>query len=314
MHWQVLADELNLTFSQSGRGNSVIRLYGDYQTHLTEIQVYPGPYVPQVWINLTLGTRQKPLTVTDAAHALANYPVLKQFKGELTLTTNPLKLAYTMLENEVEAANIKRVLQLLATLAELTTALLTAETEAILALEAFNPPKAIIIRALWQQIVTQVAEDSTTKFGSRPDRATCSVCLRCFGPHQTKISPFKTVTYYGCRRCRQSRHGNRFWNKRIFVTLDRHMQVKFAETPYLVRVNWFQHTQLFDFDCVEIIDATDQEVEHFMILLGNDTDPLQRQHYRNMKCRISTQCHLTENTLRILQAYFRSVEFQATDP
>jgi len=65
---------------------------------------------------------------------------------------------------------------------------------------------------------------------------------------------------------------------------------------------------LFDFDRVEIIRATDEDVERFAMQVGNDTDPLRKPRYAQMRCSLAPNCHLTENTLRILESLFGRVD------
>ena len=75
----------------------------------------------------------------------------------------------------------------------------------------------------------------------------------------------------------------------------------------LLRVNWLQRQELFDFDWVEIIQATDEDVEDFAMQVGNDTDDWRTSRYRQMRCLISADCKLSENTMRILRDLFGEV-------
>jgi len=68
-----------------------------------------------------------------------------------------------------------------------------------------------------------------------------------------------------------------------------------------LRINWLTERSLFDFDWIEIVQASDEEVERFAVQLGNDTDPVRRRRYRHLHCFIGQSCRLSENTLRILQ-------------
>jgi hypothetical protein len=64
---------------------------------------------------------------------------------------------------------------------------------------------------------------------------------------------------------------------------------------------------MFDFDEVEIVRATDQDVERFAIQVGNDTDPIRQPRYKQMQCIISPNCDLSVNTRRILERTFGTV-------
>jgi hypothetical protein len=81
-----------------------------------------------------------------------------------------------------------------------------------------------------------------------------------------------------------------------------------------LRVNWFQHGRLFDFDRVEIIQASYEEVERFAVQVGNDTDPFRQPRYRQMEYTIAPECQLAENTRRILASTFGQVESEPASP
>lgn len=48
--------------------------------------------------------------------------------------------------------------------------------------------------------------------------------------------------------------------------------------------------------------------ERFAVQVGNDTDPVRRPTYAQMRCLVSPECGLSENTMRILQRTFGRVE------
>ncbi len=77
-----------------------------------------------------------------------------------------------------------------------------------------------------------------------------------------------------------------------------------------IQINWLHYQQLFDFDQVKLINATDQDVEAFAIQAGNDVDMLRKRKIARMTCMISPSCVLQENTLRILKHIFGNVVSQ----
>jgi hypothetical protein len=89
------------------------------------------------------------------------------------------------------------------------------------------------------------------------------------------------------------------------------MAVERKSENQTLRVNWLLRRSLFDFDRVEIIQASDEDVERFVVQVGNDTDPLRKPRYQEMTCRLGVDCHLSENTLRILEHTFREVTVHA---
>jgi NADH-quinone oxidoreductase subunit J len=76
----------------------------------------------------------------------------------------------------------------------------------------------------------------------------------------------------------------------------------------LLRVNWLHRQTLFDFDRVEIVQASDEDVERFMSQIGHDTDSWRRSRYRQMSCLIAPGLDLSDNTLRILRNMFGEVK------
>ena len=91
------------------------------------------------------------------------------------------------------------------------------------------------------------------------------------------------------------------------AVLDGNMTLPQEEQTDLLRVNWLARRSLFSFDQVEISWATDEEVEHFAVQVGNDTDPVRQPRYQKIPCLVSADCNLSENTLRILRRTFGRV-------
>lgn len=75
----------------------------------------------------------------------------------------------------------------------------------------------------------------------------------------------------------------------------------------LLRVNWLKRPELFDFDWVEIVQATDEQVERFINLLKTDTDRWRLSRYRQMPCLVAAGCRLSDNTVRQMRDTFGEV-------
>lgn len=73
-------------------------------------------------------------------------------------------------------------------------------------------------------------------------------------------------------------------------------------------VNWLRYRQLFDFDEVELVDASEEDVERFDTQVRNDPDKIRQKEYKKMLCTVGFTCHLSENTLRSLRHTFGRVE------
>src|SRR5262245_36442491 len=78
------------------------------------------------------------------------------------------------------------------------------------------------------------------------------------------------------------------------------MRARVTRKMDLIRISWLAYGRLFDFDKIEIIQVTDEDVERFAIQIGNDVDKERRKIYSKMLCLISSDCGLSENTIWIL--------------
>ncbi len=80
------------------------------------------------------------------------------------------------------------------------------------------------------------------------------------------------------------------------------------ENHKLLRINWLRRQTLFDFDRVEIVRATDEQVQQFIANIRNDADEWRAIQYPQMVCRVSPACNLSENTVRLLRDTFAEVK------
>jgi len=76
----------------------------------------------------------------------------------------------------------------------------------------------------------------------------------------------------------------------------------------ILRVNWLIERNLFDFQAVEIVQASDEDIEQFANQVSNDTNSTRQPYYRRMRCYIASGCNISENTLKILRQQFGLVE------
>ncbi|HEX2987773.1 MAG TPA: hypothetical protein VHS06_06330 [Chloroflexota bacterium] len=110
------------------------------------------------------------------------------------------------------------------------------------------------------------------------------------------------VTFYRCRLCGES-HGM-VDVREVLCVLDYRMTEKQEMVDGSLRINWHKHGGMFDFDRIEIIRATDEDVMRLAMDAGNDIDPHRFPHYAGMPCYIDPECSLSENVRRILQDRF----------
>ena len=152
-------------------------------------------------------------------------------------------------------------------------------------------------------LVRSIEYDTRLRLSDRLHHLVCPDCLTFFGAHMTPIR----VTYYGCRTCGQSRH---FFDcaQGVNAVLDSTWSKPHKFQVGLLRLNWLARRELFDFDRVEIVRATDEEVERFAVQVGNDTDDFRKSRYARLTCTIAPTCDLSENTRRVLDRIFGEVQ------
>ncbi|MCB0213054.1 MAG: hypothetical protein KDJ52_27170, partial [Anaerolineae bacterium] len=85
------------------------------------------------------------------------------------------------------------------------------------------------------------------------------------------------------------------------LVLDDRLTEALYDENKTLHINWFAFETVCSFDTVEIRQATDQAVEKFCLLLGNDTDPERINAYKQAKCTIT--CDLSKNSIRVLQNF-----------
>jgi NADH-quinone oxidoreductase subunit J len=74
-----------------------------------------------------------------------------------------------------------------------------------------------------------------------------------------------------------------------------------------LRVNWLNRPNLFDFDWIEIVDATDDDVARFTGQISQDDDSWRAIRYPQMVCVVDPQANLSAGTLAQLREMFGEV-------
>jgi len=156
-------------------------------------------------------------------------------------------------------------------------------------------------------LLQSIARD-TSRWRGQVSTMLCPTCFTYWSEHKIGIWSLKSREYYGCRMCGQSREYIDARNP-VIAVLDHQMSGKVSALNQVIRVNWFEHSALFDFDEVEIISATDEEVERFAVNVGNDTDPFRQPYYKEMRCLVAESCNLSKNSIRVLQQMFGEVSY-----
>src|SRR5688572_15242710 len=125
------------------------------------------------------------------------------------------------------------------------------------------------LKLVSRHLLDDIATETASRLGKNPQRWLCPRCLTYCTKHNTQTW-LQSVAYYGCRTCKQSRQ---FLKGPVVAILDNQMETELAEQPDRLQFNWLCRRKLFDFSQIEIIRASDEEVERFAVQVGNDTDP-----------------------------------------
>ncbi len=159
--------------------------------------------------------------------------------------------------------------------------------------------------ATW--LLHSISAETALRLAPYKEILLCPYCLvRCDTPW-IDLPRQRDITYYGCRACGQSR---RFIDAPddVVVILDNTWLESFQQEDDCLRVNWFDHQIPFDFDRVEVIRATDEEVERFAVRAGNDTDSFREPRYKEMVCTVGPDSGVSKNSIRVLENVFGQVK------
>lgn len=106
-----------------------------------------------------------------------------------------------------------------------------------------------------------------------------------------------------CRACgKASRYEG---VQEVVAVLDNHSGSYPQQQGAVLRVNWLEKKLPFDFDRVEVVEATDEEVEEFVRQTRYKSDLQVQKRLPKRPCVVNAQCRFQrENTLTILRQTF----------
>ncbi|HEX9922050.1 MAG TPA: hypothetical protein VGD99_05265 [Anaerolineae bacterium] len=316
--WQALASRFNMRFipeSFLNVGASVVGNYRGYSlvidSFTAQVSQKQGMLFTRLTISDALSARHKFLlkdkdyskqkvtaTELDGLLSLTDSPY--DPVAEFRIKEDPRKIIYAQPGFETNLEFFQSLLDRLCDLLDGYPALTNLGGEIVPKLQALVLEKNQF-QQVCLQILENICEDTKDRLRDRTDRLLCHDCLTRYGAHKVNISRWQSLVYYGCRICGQSRE---FFEGKVIAILDDTMEQSLRQQDQVLRVNWSTRRILFDFDEIEIVQATDKEVERFVIQVGNDTDPVRRSKYHQIPCRIGPNCNLSKNTKRILERTF----------
>lgn len=308
--WLTFANTNNLTFSI----DQGPQIEGTYRKHQVKIQALELDYQAYTQIILSINNSgAEPLVKRNTGYKVVQAEAIKrlimpdillqsELKGEIKIKEEGQRVVYEQFGIEENIQYLQFLLDLLADLANNYASIIATGGEAISALQEIATGKSF--RDIATQLLLGIGRETTSRFSDRVSRIFCPYCFVQFDRCEFSLLRWKRVTYYGCRTCSQSR---RFFEGRIIAVLDNRLKRKNHQDDGILYVNWLELRTLFDFNEVRIVQADDEDVERFIVQLGNDTDPFRNFRYRQAICTVSSGCNLSENSMRILRQTFESV-------
>lgn len=324
--WQDLAAAKNLTFTPGQWAlfsATEATVHGNYQgcqlvltlihksqgkssVTYTQVSVWPEKRAPGK-IDPAKFPPGQPLDYYDLKTWLNRQPALYAY-GELPVKVEDGGLSFVY-EKQAVITDTDFLGVLFDFLVELTRTypeVITVGGDAVPALHQIASERSEELQPLAQQLLHEIAE-TTQRLKWYCDQSFCPRCLTCCDAYELRSGWWSSLTFYGCRTCRQSRE---FLRGSLVAVLDSQAETELIKEQDNLRVNWLQRRDLFDFGRVEIVQATDEDVERFAVQVGNDTDEWRKPRYEQMPCVVSAQCRLSENTLRILERMFGEVKVE----
>ena len=311
--WRAFAVSHNLRYSDDPE------ISGTYKTHYL--------YMDSFYQNKTTFSRikfvkpkevTKPPTATqaearDMVNSLMTTSILGiQARGYLNYSLREPSITYSHPRFGQNVVELKRYFQPLMDRLDKYVAVGHLGATAIPLLLPFAERENDFLNALSDGSEGKMATQLITDIGAATDRLSysqpkliCPDCLVRFADQTVKLSLLNRVTYHACRYCQQSL--NFLQGNQVVAVLDADMVKLYEEPQGNIRVNWLERRSLFDFDSVQIVQATDEDVERFAVQVGNDTDAYRVERYGRMECSVSSEIQLSQNTIRILEKTFGSV-------
>lgn len=292
--------------------NGCIHIQGVFRRHLYTINTISGfgPSLIRITVSprpiYHVSPRQKPAFTLEDMKTLfsaAEEPFVKY--GQINASSRGCKLFY-------EYAGTRYDDQLLAWLSDLAD-----NYRAIVALAGQAMPHLLEIKdkhnhplqPLAIQLLKDIAHKTENHLGAyQIETLLCPHCLVRFRVYKIQLSPLEQISIYGCRACCQSKDFLELKNRKLVAVLDSNMTDSSQWADDVVRVNALQRQSACDFDGIEIWQATDEEVERFVVNYSNATGAVTAAPDKPIPCAVVSECRLSENTRRILQKTFGSVD------
>ena len=252
---------------------------------------------------------QRPITEAVMLKLIAPAGLPEALKGNIRSFYNGFEFYYEQSGQETETDYLQTLLDLVCDIADAYPKIVALGGETIPALQrlASRRPWLQVVITQW---VETIGRETKERLSTQAAQLLCPQCFVYCAPHQVPLQVGPSITYYGCRNCGQSNKFLDFKGQIVAVLDDKTDVTQWFQNDRLY-INWSRHRQQFDFDEVEIMWATDEDVERFVVQAGNVTDPERQSGYKQMGCVVSSESRLPANAMHILQKTFGRVEVKA---
>ena len=316
--WKTLAESNHLTFlpaSWLGRGAFV---FGNYRDYRLRLETFKQDKEIHTRLTLSLNSmntdlseknkeiRGKQIVVEDLPNLFASVNSPHPRGQEIKFGVKGQKVYYEQRGLELDTEYLQSLFNRLADLVDSYSKVVLLGGEAVPYLQKIATNDYHALQKVAVQLLHDIGRETSLRLSSQAEYLFCSNCLVCCGAHKVYPSWWQPITYYGCRSCGQSQEFFEFKGQ-VTAVLNSQMVMERSQQNGILRVNWLTPRKLFDFDEVEIAQTTDEDVERFAVQVGNDTDPKRKPRYQKMRCVVSSECQLSENTMRILERMFGTV-------
>ncbi len=311
--WQVLAHKHNLSFVLGDFKYGQVT--GDYQDHQLTLSYAMGHTHILLFANHSSRNHRHTknkilesvgLTTENILNHLAPPAVLEKLKGQISAGIGGQTIAYKQRGFEDNLEYLQLVFDLVCNLASAYLLIERNGSKTIPVLSSIVTNPRHKLREFVIPLLRDIAEETRITLVGLGKYSLCPSCLVYCGANTIQLAPLDAITYYGCRVCGQSDHF-KTWKGRIVAILHNQMKKEKYVRNGVLYVNWLARRDLFDFDSIRIVQATDEDVERFAVLVGNDTDEERKPRYSQMSCFVSPKCRLSPNTIRILRHIFGQI-------
>jgi hypothetical protein len=324
--WKEYAEDNNLKFTPDsflGRQKNVTGIYRDYYIELftswlEEDQRNHFPYTniqlsirhrffagKSNTVNIELGDEE--ITWKQLVDFLVPNGLVCRSRERVQITVDAERIHYQHRDFEEDKQYLSSLVDMLCDLVDNYPRIVNLGGEIVPALQELAEKQGHPLHSSAIFLLEVIASRSRDLRISYP-KLLCPCCFLRFKKQKIESSWWKTLSYYACPNCHQNRD---YFSGQVVVVLNNQMEKEYVETENILKVNWLEYRKIFDFDAVEIEQATDEDVERFVVQVGNDTDEARKSHYAKMRCVVAPNCELSENTIRILQHTFGNVETMA---